>query len=101
MSSDIEALKANIATNSVVAEEVPALPKNIDVEDELDDLLILLAKIKPQEVELPEERPENLFDVLQMRKVLKPYQQKLVKVNLTIQRAMQNAAEQEAIRQSQ
>ena len=101
MSSDIEALKANIATNSVVAEEVPALPENIDAEDELDDLLILLAKIKPQEVELPEERPENLFDVLQMRKVLKPYQQKLVKVNLTIQRAMQNAAEQEAIRQSQ
>ena len=101
MSSDIEALKANIATNSVVAEEVPALPENIDAEDELDDLLILLAKIKPQEVELPEERPENLFDVLQMRKVLKPYQQKLVKVNLTIKRGMQNVAEQEAIRQSQ
>jgi len=101
VSSDIEALKANIATNSVVAEEVPALPENIDAEDELDDLLILLAKIKPQEVELPEERPENLFDVLQMRKVLKPYQQKLVKVNLTIQRGMQNVAEQEAIRQSQ
>ena len=67
VSSDIEALKANIVTNSVVAEEVPALPKNIDVEDELDDLLILLAKIKPQEVELPEERAENLFDILQMR----------------------------------
>ena len=45
MSSDIEAMKANIATNSVVAEEVSALPKNIGTEDELDDLLILLAKI--------------------------------------------------------
>ena len=73
VSSDIEALKANIMTNSVVAEEAPALPKIIDAEDELDNLLILLDKIKPQEVELPEERPENLFDVLQMRKALKPY----------------------------
>lgn len=68
------------ATSAVVEEkqEQPLLPQDIDAEDELDELLELLDKLKPQEVELPEERPNDLCELLQLRKVLKPQEQFLV-----------------------
>lgn len=49
-------------------------PQDIDAEDELDALLELLDKLKPPEVPLPEERPDDLFEILQLRKVLKPHE---------------------------
>ncbi len=69
---------AVLKATSSVAEVSIALPTVIDAEDELDDLLDLLDKLKPQSTPLPDERPDDFGDLLQLRAVLKPHEQFLV-----------------------